>query len=652
MTTQTQLTGPVRAVLDRHRIPEILKQSNRWVTWRAGDVKPTGKFDKVPINPRTGRNISANDPANWFGFDEACAAYDAGLCSGIGIALSDQPIVFSDGAPLFLTALDYDHCASKIVEIKQDRNALGKAYAEISPSGLGLRMFALSTEPIKGGNAGHGREIYGSGRFMTVTGNAGRGEVVEATKVLQELVSRWFPTETKPKNLKNVTNTLAFPPRPENPMHVELIKSQLKCVSADCSYEDWTRIVWSVLSSGWKCAVSLAEEWSRSAPNQYDQTVFDTVVASFDSNRGITLGTLHHYATKAGWESAKPADQRVRPIVEIGSTKATQGTPLLTASDLVILPALQWRVKGLLPAKGMASIYGPSGSGKTFLALDVACAIAAGRPQWFGSKVKGAPVAYVALEGTAGLQQRVKAWVLHHKKTAPNAIRFVLGGFTLLAPHHATALATEIVGTLGRGAVVVIDTLNQSAPGADENSSVDMGTVISNAKVLADAVDGLVILVHHSGKDQTRGMRGHSSLHAALDSVIEVVNGPSGRSWRVTKSKDGESGVAHGFELVPYVVGQDEDSEDITSCAVRSALTGTNAKRSGPTGKNQIAALQVMSGLASTRGGGISLADAIQAVAAAFQGPAGRRNSRAKEAIESLTETGHLQLADGQISIP
>jgi hypothetical protein len=334
------------------------------------------------------------------------------------------------------------------------------------------------------------------------------------------------------------------------------------------------------------------------------------------------------------------------------NTVPPQGTRLLTALDLVILPALQWRVKGLLPAKGMASIYGPSGSGKTFLALDIACAIAAERPQWFGSKVKGAPVAYVALEGTAGLQQRVKAWELHHKQTAPNAIRFVLGGFTLLAPHHATALATEIVGTLGRGAVVVIDTLNQSAPGADENSSVDMGTVISNAKVLADAVDGLVILVHHSGKDQTRGMRGHSSLHAALDSVIEVVNGPSGRSWRVTKSKDGESGVAHGFELVPYVVGQDEDSEDITSCAIRSALTGTNAKRSGPTGKNQIAALQVVSGLARTRGGGISLADAMQAVAAAFQGPPGRRNSRAKEAIESLTESGHLQLADGQISIP
>lgn len=325
---------------------------------------------------------------------------------------------------------------------------------------------------------------------------------------------------------------------------------------------------------------------------------------------------------------------------------------LLTALELANLPALQWRVKGLLPAKGLASVYGPSGSGKTFLALDIACAIAAGRPKWFGSKVKGAPVAYVALEGTAGLQQRVKAWQLHQQQTAPSAIRFLLGGFTLLAPQHATALATEILGTLGRGVVVFVDTLNQSAPGADENSSVDMGTVIANAKVLADAVDGLVILVHHSGKDQTRGMRGHSSLHAALDSVIEVVSGPNGRAWRVTKSKDGESGVAHAFELVPYVVEQDEDSEDITSCAVRSALAGTNAKRSSPTGKNQIAALQVVSGLCSARGGGILLADAMHAIAAVFLGPPGRRNSRAKEAIESLTESGHLQLADEQISIP
>jgi hypothetical protein len=118
---------------------------------------------------------------------------------------------------------------------------------------------------------------------------------------------------------------------------------------------------------------------------------------------------------------------------------------LLTASELAALPALEWRVKGLLPAKGLASIYGPSGSGKTFVALDVACAISASAAKWFGAKVKGTPVAYVALEGSAGLSQRVKAWELHNGRTAPGAVRFILGGFTLLDPQHSVQLAEDVL---------------------------------------------------------------------------------------------------------------------------------------------------------------------------------------------------------------
>ena len=54
---------------------------------------------------------------------------------------------------------------------------LGQPYVEASPSGKGLRMFALSTELLKGGNDGNGHELYCSGRFMTVTwSKASRGD--------------------------------------------------------------------------------------------------------------------------------------------------------------------------------------------------------------------------------------------------------------------------------------------------------------------------------------------------------------------------------------------------------------------------------------------------------------------------------------------
>lgn len=71
---------------------------------------------------------------------------------------------------------------------------------------------------------------------------------------------------------------------------------------------------------------------------------------------------------------------------------------LLGADDLRNLPALQWRVRGVLPAVGLAALYGPSASGKSFLAFDLSAAIAEGQ-HWFGCRVEAAPVVYAALEG-------------------------------------------------------------------------------------------------------------------------------------------------------------------------------------------------------------------------------------------------------------
>ena len=63
---------------------------------------------------------------------------------------------------------------------------------------------------------------------------------------------------------------------------------------------------------------------------------------------------------------------------------------LLKSADLRNLPPLTWRIHGVLPAEGLASIYGPSTSGKSFLALDSAAAIASGQ-EWFGTTDNTSP---------------------------------------------------------------------------------------------------------------------------------------------------------------------------------------------------------------------------------------------------------------------
>ena len=109
---------------------------------------------------------------------------------------------------------------------------------------------------------------------------------------------------------------------------------------------------------------------------------------------------------------------------------------------------------------------------------------------------------------------------------------------------------------------------NRAAPGMDENDSKSMGEVIGAAKAIQAELGGLVLLVHHSGKDATKGLRGHSSLHAALDAAVEVSRDGDRREWKMNKAKDGEDGEARPFRLDVVEVGTDEDGEPITSCVI------------------------------------------------------------------------------------
>ena len=175
----------------------------------------------------------------------------------------------------------------------------------------------------------------------------------------------------------------------------------------------------------------------------------------------------------------------------------------MTAAEISKLPPVRWLVRGVLPAEGLAALYGASGSGKTFLALDLLAAVARGQ-SWFGSKTVPIPVTYVALEGETGMSQRVQAYERRHGKL-PVAVRFVAQALNLLTPQDIKDLASAIKLAGGGDGVVCIDTLNRASAGSDENDSKDMGRIIEAAKHLQREVGGLVLLVHHIGKDASRG---------------------------------------------------------------------------------------------------------------------------------------------------
>ncbi|NDF15577.1 hypothetical protein EB061_09695 [bacterium] len=240
---------------------------------------------------------------------------------------------------------------------------------------------------------------------------------------------------------------------------------------------------------------------------------------------------------------------------------------LLSFDQVSALPPVSWLIKDVMPAQGIGAVYGPSRSGKSFLVLDLLGAVASDRAEWFGNRIKAhVPVVYLALEGEHGVPQRIRAYI--EERGVPELeFRFIFTGLSILVQEDVTALIQSIKALGMERPIVCIDTLNQATPGMDENSS-EMGLAIQAMKRIQRETEGLVMIVHHTGKDETKGLRGHSSLLAALDFSIVVTRGEEARSWRSDKIKDGADDKEFFFGLKTVELGEDEDGDPLTSCVV------------------------------------------------------------------------------------
>jgi hypothetical protein len=308
--------------------------------------------------------------------------------------------------------------------------------------------------------------------------------------------------------------------------------------------------------------------------------------------------------------------------------------------EFIAHPAPEWLIKGVVPQAGLAVLYGESGSGKTFMALDLALALALGRP-WRERRVKQVAVTYIAAEGAGGFRNRVVAALRHLDLRAKDVpIRVINAAPNLLLKDDALDIVAAIKAA-GPCGVVVVDTFAQVMPGANENAAEDMGKALAHCRGIHRATGALVMLVHHSGKDTAKGARGWSGLKAAADAELEVTRGPQGRALRVTKQKDGEDGLAWGFGLEIVPIGTDSDGEIITSCIVTEQAQPEIGTLTRPLGAKEAIVNQVIAEMAQSQTGGIEVAAVINESASRMPAPTdGKRDTRkqhAKRALESLT---------------
>lgn len=287
-------------------------------------------------------------------------------------------------------------------------------------------------------------------------------------------------------------------------------------------------------------------------------------------------------------DDGAPATKSVMPATPAATKPATFDEGEADDSVMRTLPYVQashlpgWEppkelIEGMLIEGGMTVIYGDSNTGKSFLTLDMAAHVSLGL-DWFGRRVKQGAVVYLAAESPRSIIDRSRA--LAEKLDAKLDQLFITSCPIDLYDDNGDSLA--VVNTIDqiekqhgvKVCMVVADTLARVMGAGDENATKDMGVLVKHVDAIRAATGAQFVLIHHTGKDASKGARGSSALRAATDTEIEVSDpgNQAPKEFKVTKQRDLEGkGEVYGFILTSVKLGMGVFDNVVTTCYVQEA---------------------------------------------------------------------------------
>ena len=263
---------------------------------------------------------------------------------------------------------------------------------------------------------------------------------------------------------------------------------------------------------------------------------------------------------------------------------SSAGRKAFSIEELDEIPMPRWIVRDHILERSVATCYGASNVGKTFYSLDLALSVATGCDFLGQFGVSKGAVCYVLGEGVGGLRKRVQAWkkkrgVLGEiEGFAAIPYTFDLTGAGDAEVEDILRLSREKLGAVP--SLIVLDTVSKHFGPGDENATVDMKAFTDCCGRFTQA-GAAVLLVHHTGKDAAKGMRGNYTLVANIDTVICCEEFGHRRGMDLTCQKQKDAGF-----FAPYRVHNEEIDlgGGITSLAL-DYQDGPLADR--PTSKNR-----------------------------------------------------------------
>lgn len=242
-------------------------------------------------------------------------------------------------------------------------------------------------------------------------------------------------------------------------------------------------------------------------------------------------------------ERKKPSEMR-RPgeavVIQLPNEATQQPKPdeaqrvdmrryLFSGPDIAKLAPVRFMLANRLVRGGITALYAPPKCGKSFAAVDLALEAALGGSFWGEAFAEPLTVLYIAAERHADTRDRIEAACKRRSIPFPATLH-------LLAKDDGPPKVDNAKHMLGfldlvrelKPRLVIFDTFSRMSS-HDQNRENETDEVAEAFRSIVQAAgsDSAGLIIHHQGKDASKGLRGSTALLGAVDAV-----------WRIVKERD------------------------------------------------------------------------------------------------------------------
>jgi AAA domain len=195
-------------------------------------------------------------------------------------------------------------------------------------------------------------------------------------------------------------------------------------------------------------------------------------------------------------------------------------------------PDTAWLVDKLVPMNGSLGLFAERKAGKTTTVVEMVRALLS------GDKFLGRFASHLSAEARVALLDTEMTPAMLHREYAKVGVAdehldridlHALRGRSRLLDLRDELTRSRWHGLIATGSVIVVDCLYTVLAAAQvDESSAQVSDIIDGIKALAVESDAAaLVIVHHLGKDPSKGARGHSSIEGGVDTLATIwLDGP------------------------------------------------------------------------------------------------------------------------------